>query len=150
MFMSALEATVTMTVIGDLYPPEERGKIQGMFGAVWGISGVSGPLLGGLIVRTLGWRWVFYLNVPLGLAALAWAYRERPDDRPGTLDVPGALLLMGASTLLLLGASGQGATLALLPGTLLLVAFIAVERRQRERTRSPGGRAHKQGKFQFA
>ena len=125
---------VTMTIVGDLYPAEQRGKVQGLFGAMWGVSGIAGPLLGGLIVRTLGWRWVFYLNVPLGLAALAglaWAYHESPDERRGQLDVAGAMLLMGSSTALLLGASGQGAVW-LLPGLVLLAAFIVVEQRRRE------------------
>ncbi|MFO0661827.1 MAG: MFS transporter [Polyangiaceae bacterium] len=57
---------VTLTIIGDIYTIEERGKAQGMFGAVWGVSGVAGPLLGGWIVRLLGWRWVFFINVPFG------------------------------------------------------------------------------------
>ncbi len=76
---------VALTIIGDLFTIEERGRIQGLFGAVWGFAGISGPLLGGLIVRALGWRWVFYINVPFGLlsAALLVAY-YREGERGAT------------------------------------------------------------------
>ncbi len=74
---------VALTIIGDLFTVEERGRIQGLFGAVWGFAGISGPLLGGLIVRALGWRWVFYINVPFGLlsAALLVAYYREGERR---------------------------------------------------------------------
>ncbi len=122
---------VTLTILGDLYTPEERGRVQGLFGAVWGIAGVSGPLLGGLIVRWLGWRWVFFLNVPigaLGLLVLLWAYREERAAARGALDLPGALLIGASSVLLLVGASGGGWG-ALAVGALLLAAFVLVEGR---------------------
>ena len=59
---------VGMTVVGDLYSARERGKIQGFLASVWGISAVLGPLAGGLIIQKLSWAWVFWINVPLGLA----------------------------------------------------------------------------------
>jgi MFS family permease len=70
---------VALTIIGDLFTIEERGRMQGIFGAVWGLAAISGPLLGGLIVHTLGWRWVFFVNVPFGLlsaAMLVTFYRD--------------------------------------------------------------------------
>ena len=123
---------VTLTVLGDLYTPEERGRVQGLFGAVWGVAGVSGPLLGGLIVHWLGWRWVFFLNLPFGalaLVVLSLAYREQRAGGQGAIDLPGAFLLTAASSLLLLGSSGGSTAPALLPGLALLLLFVVVEGR---------------------
>ena len=61
----------TFAVIGDVIPPRERGKYQGYFGGVFGVSTVIGPLLGGFFVDNLSWRWIFYVNLPIGLIALA-------------------------------------------------------------------------------
>src|SRR3954464_9744371 len=61
----------TIAVIGDIIPPRDRGKYQGFFGAVFGVSTVIGPLLGGFFVENLSWRWIFYINIPLGGVALA-------------------------------------------------------------------------------
>src|SRR5690625_7908968 len=58
------------TIVGDIYNKQERAKIQGYLSAVWGISAVSGPLLGGLFVDLLDWRYVFWMNIPLGLLAM--------------------------------------------------------------------------------
>src|SRR5256714_6748260 len=61
----------TMAVVGDIIPPRDRGRYQGFFGAVFGVSTVIGPLLGGFFVDNLSWRWIFYVNLPVGAAALA-------------------------------------------------------------------------------
>src|SRR5260370_10739825 len=61
----------TLTIVGDIYNLEERSRMQGVFGAVWGVAGLIGPLLGGVIVHYLSWRWVFFINVPAGIAAAA-------------------------------------------------------------------------------
>ena len=61
---------VTIAVVGDIVPPRERGRYQGFFGAVFGVSTVIGPLLGGFFVDNLSWRWIFYVNLPIGLVAL--------------------------------------------------------------------------------
>ena len=61
---------LVQAIIGDIVPPRERGRYQGLFGAAFGLSSVAGPLLGGFFVDTLSWRWIFYLNLPIGAAAL--------------------------------------------------------------------------------
>lgn len=128
----AVQPTV-LTVIGDLYTPAERGKVQGWFGAVWGLAGISGPLLGGAIVAASTWRWVFLVNIPFGLAAalvLGMAFREapRPPSR-ARLDLLGALAILFASLALLLAASGVATAPMLATGAALGVAFVAIERR---------------------
>jgi EmrB/QacA subfamily drug resistance transporter len=124
---------IVITVIGDLYTPAERGRVQGLFGAVWGFAGVAGPLLGGAIVHSVSWRWVFLVNLPPGLAAmvvLAAAYRETPRERAGApLDWGGATAITFASILLLLGASGVQPAATVMVGALLVVAFVAIEQR---------------------
>src|SRR5687767_3120910 len=73
---------VVLTILGDMFTLEERARIQGVFSGVWGTSSLAGPALGALLVNTLGWRAVFWVNLPfglLGLAMIALRYHERPD-----------------------------------------------------------------------
>ncbi len=127
---------VTLTIVGDIYTLEERAKMQGVFGAVWGVAGLVGPLLGGFIVRYLSWRWVFFINVPAGIAAavlLVIALHEKVEHRRHALDWLGAGLLMLGLVALLIGAQGgRTAWLALPAAALLLAAFWLVERRVAE------------------
>jgi EmrB/QacA subfamily drug resistance transporter len=74
--------STAFTVIADIYPPAERGKYQGLFGAVFGVSGVVGPWLGGILTDSLSWRWVFYVNVPVGLVALLLIVLQMPPLKP--------------------------------------------------------------------
>src|SRR5215472_8295103 len=69
------------SVVADLYPPERRGKIQGLLGAVFGVASILGPLIGGLLTDSLSWRWVFYVNIPVGLVALAFVAIAMPSTR---------------------------------------------------------------------
>ncbi len=100
---------MAMTIVGEIFKIEERAKMQGIFGATWAIAALVGPLLGGLIVATLSWRWVFYVNVPFGLASAALLTISLVEDIepcPRSLDVAGALVLTLAVVTLLVGTDG--------------------------------------------
>ncbi len=103
---------VSFAVVADLYSPAERGKSQGAIGAVFGVASLIGPLAGGWITDHWSWHWTFWVNVPLGLATLAYAGATLPRALRGSQDVSidylGAALLVGASTPLLLLSSFAG------------------------------------------
>jgi EmrB/QacA subfamily drug resistance transporter len=125
----------SMTIVGDLFAPEERARVQAAFGAVWGVAGLVGPLVGGLVVRLLSWRWVFFLNLPFGAGAvlvLLWAFRERVEPSSRKLDALGAALFGGSMLCLLLAGHGAARWPCLGLGLALVVALVAVERRARE------------------
>ncbi len=126
---------MALTIVGDIFAIEERGKMQGLFGGVWAIAGLVGPLLGGLIVGALSWRWVFYVNVPFGFVSagvLVFALVETVETRKRRLDLLGSALMAACVVTLLLASDGV-MPLLLLPVTgLLLAAFVAVERRAPE------------------
>jgi len=123
----------TLTIVGDIYNLEERSRMQGVFGAVWGVAGLVGPLLGGIIVKYLSWRWVFFINVPAGIAAAAVlmiALHEDVAHRQHSLDWAGAGLLTVGLSALLFGAQGGSASAIGLPvAAVLLALFVIVERR---------------------
>lgn len=107
---SASIFTSAFAVVADLFTPRERGKYSGVFGAVFGVSSLVGPLLGGLITDTVGWHWVFFINLPLGVVALAFILLRMPPLKPaggrrGAVDVVGALLLAAGAVPLLLALS---------------------------------------------
>jgi EmrB/QacA subfamily drug resistance transporter len=126
----------TLTIVGDIYNLEERARMQGVFGAVWGVAGLIGPLLGGIIVKYLSWRWVFFINVPAGIAAAALlvvALHENVEHRQHSLDWGGAFFLTLGLTALLFGAGGGPAAIIGLPlAALSLLLFFSVERRAAE------------------
>lgn len=135
---------LSMAIVGDLVPPRDRGRYQGLFGAVFGATSVLGPLLGGVFTEHLSWRWVFYVNLPVGVVALAVIATVLHIPRKSTkhvIDYLGTFLIAAVATCLVLVASLGGTTwdwaspqivgLAVL-GVLLAVAFVAVERRAAE------------------
>ncbi len=135
---------VTLAVVGDLVAPRERGRYQGYFGGVFGVSTVIGPLLGGFFVDQLSWRWIFYVNLPVGavaLAVIAVAFRSPTERRRHAIDYLGALLLAGSLSAVVLFTSLGGTTwawtswqvLALIAASVaLLPALILVEARAAE------------------
>jgi EmrB/QacA subfamily drug resistance transporter len=130
---------LAFATIGDVIPPRERGKYMGYFGAVFGLSSVAGPLLGGLLTDGPGWRWIFWINLPIGLVALgivAAVLRLPHVKRSHKIDYAGAAVITGAVTTLLLAISwsgptngwGAGMTIGLLvAAAVLAVAFVFVE-----------------------
>jgi EmrB/QacA subfamily drug resistance transporter len=135
---------VTMAAIGDVIPPAQRGKYQGLFGGVFGLATVVGPLLGGFLVEHLTWRWIFYINLPLGAVALlviGAVFRPHTAQVKHVIDYMGAAWLAAALTCLILFTS-QGGTilpwsspqlwLTLLLGCVAVVGFIHEEKHAAE------------------
>ncbi|MCW2599355.1 MAG: major facilitator superfamily 1 [Frankiales bacterium] len=132
---------IGLTIIGDLYTVEERSRVQGYVASVWGAASVLGPLAGGLFSEYLSWRWIFFINLPLGavaLLALRRRFTENVVRREHTIDYPGAALLTISCSLLILGLleggsawAWQSATSYLVLGAAIVtfVAFLQVERR---------------------
>ncbi|MHB8507350.1 MAG: MDR family MFS transporter [Candidatus Dormibacteria bacterium] len=127
---------VTTTIVGDLFPLRQRARIQGLFGGMWALAAVSGPLLGALLVSTVGWRWIFIVNVPIGLAAatLLWSFSDRVKGDRVSIDYLGALLLTAGVGFLLFGfgtgGAGSHVQLPLIAlAAVVLAAFVVVERR---------------------
>ncbi len=142
--------SLTFVIIGDIISPRERGKYQGYFGGVWGLSSVAGPLLGGYfsdhaqILGVTGWRWIFYINLPFGIAALiitSISLHIPKVKREHSIDYLGALLLVSGVSSLLLGISvygpqdGWGTSKTLLSiavAIILILLFIFQESRAKE------------------
>ena len=128
---------LSMTIIGELYTLEERGKTQALFSGVWGLASIAGPLVGGYITDALSWRWVFYINLPFGLLALlviASAYPPRRQTTKVEVDWAGAVLMFSGVSAFLLAIGGEtgAGPVWLVAGVVLLTAFAYVERRARE------------------
>jgi EmrB/QacA subfamily drug resistance transporter len=131
-------------IIGDIVSPRERGKYVGLFGAVFGVCSVIGPLLGGIFVDNLTWRWIFYINVPIGVVALVVVAIQVPGQLRRVhhkIDYLGTLVLSAAVTSLILLTSLGGSTypwastpiyILGVAGVVLIGVFVLVERRAAE------------------
>jgi EmrB/QacA subfamily drug resistance transporter len=135
---------ITLAVVGDIFPPRERGRYQGYFGGIFGVAMVIGPLLGGFLVDNLSWRWIFYVNVPIGAAALgviATAFHAHQATERHRVDYFGAVVLGGALSAIVLFTSLGGTTFAwvstpsvamIVVGIVLLALFPFIEARAPE------------------
>lgn len=138
---------LTFVIVGDIVSPRDRGKYQGLFGAVWGISSVAGPLLGGFfsdraeIFGITGWRWIFYINLPFGIIALivtSMVLHIPKIKREHRIDYLGAALIVAAVVAILIGLSVLGpengwsdpkTVIALALGVVIVVMYILWEKR---------------------
>jgi EmrB/QacA subfamily drug resistance transporter len=135
---------LTFVIVGDIFPPAVRGKYQGLLSGVWGIASVFGPTLGGWITDQLSWRWIFYVNLPVGIVAVAAVFVAFPYFKPEgvrrRIDYLGVVTLIACLVPLLLALTwvtdyGWGAPRVvgfLLFSAVMLVAFIVAERRAAE------------------
>jgi EmrB/QacA subfamily drug resistance transporter len=136
--------SLAFSIIGDIIPPRERGRYQGYFGAVFGVASVAGPLLGGWFTEGPGWRWIFYVNLPVGIAALvitSMSLKLPTVRREHTLDYLGAGLIVASVSSLLLyldwagkeyGWFAAGPLALLIAAVAMTVLFVMVEQRAAE------------------
>ncbi|KIL50295.1 MFS transporter [Jeotgalibacillus alimentarius] len=120
---------IASTIVGDIYSKEERAKIQGYLSSVWGISAVMGPAIGGLLVETIGWQYVFWINIPLGVLSLTvlWIFlKEDVEKNTSPIDYKGAALLSVALTVLLYLLVEGGISIPWLSSTALIMIASAV------------------------
>ena len=135
---------LSQTIIGDIIPPRQRGKYQGIMGAVFGVTSIAGPLIGGFVTDHLGWRWLFYLTLPIGVAAFVFILRflhlEKSEQR-GRVDYAGILTLTPGLVLALLATTWGGGDLAWTSpvilgmyavAAVLLAAFVVIETKVEE------------------
>jgi EmrB/QacA subfamily drug resistance transporter len=144
---------ISLAIIGDIFTPRERGRYQGFFGAVFGLSFLIGPFIGGWITDNISWRWVFYVNMPIGLAALVVIALVLPNFHPAIktsardLDYAGIVVFTAAIVPILLGLTNKGLTNShgqlhawtdptvgglLLLGIILLAVFLFIETRAKQ------------------
>jgi EmrB/QacA subfamily drug resistance transporter len=135
---------IALAIIGDIFAPSERGKYQGFFGAVFGLSSILGPAIGGLITENFGWHWIFFVNIPLGIVVLYIIWRTLPVHREADadrhVDYLGAALLVAGLVPILVGFTNKqfgdwtdlevGGLIAL--GLAVVAAFVWAESRARE------------------
>ncbi|MFI1510534.1 DHA2 family efflux MFS transporter permease subunit [Streptomyces sp. NPDC020597] len=138
---AAMMVPQTMVLIMAVFPAERRGTAMGVWGSIAGVATLSGPTLGGLLVSTIGWRWIFFINVPIGVAVVVLTFALVPDIRPARahrFDVPGVLVATAALFCLAFGLQEgeryhwNAGIVALIAGGLALIAVFVLHQRRRQ------------------
>ncbi|EKN70101.1 permease, MDR related protein [Neobacillus bataviensis LMG 21833] len=125
---------LSMIIVGDLFTIEKRGKIQAVFSTIWAISSIVGPVLGSFFVEALTWRWIFFINIPIGIATVFCLipYQEKAEFKKTHIDYKGFFLFGFSITLLLLSTNVSHGFWYILIGIIGMIAFLLVERKETE------------------
>ncbi len=123
---------LSMIIVGDLYTIESRGRIQAVFSSIWAISSIVGPVLGSFFVEALTWRWIFFINIPIGIATVLCLipYKEKLEFKKTHIDYKGFFLFGISITLLLLATNVSHASWYVVIGLIGLIVFIFVEKKE--------------------
>lgn len=125
---------LSMIIVGDLFTIERRGKIQAVFSSIWAISSVVGPILGSFFVEALTWRWIFFINIPIGIATVLCLipYKETTEFRKTFIDYKGFFLFGISISLLLLSTNVSQPLWYLVIGIIGMLVFVLVERKEEQ------------------
>jgi EmrB/QacA subfamily drug resistance transporter len=125
---------ISMIIVGDLFSIEKRGRIQAVFSSIWALSSIVGPILGSFFVETLTWRWIFFINIPIGIATVLclMPYQEKMEFKKTHIDYKGFFLFGISITLLLLSTNVKNPLWYLVIGLIGLIVFLLVERKEAE------------------
>lgn len=123
---------LSMIIVGDLFTIERRGKIQAVFSSIWAISSIVGPILGSFFVEALTWRWIFFINIPIGIASVLCLlpYKEQMEFKKTHIDYKGFFLFGISITLLLLSTNIEHSIWLLILGVIGLIVFVLIERKE--------------------
>jgi EmrB/QacA subfamily drug resistance transporter len=127
---------IGLTISGDIFTLKERARVTAIFGTVWGVAGLLGPMIGSLVVKALGWPWIFLINIPFGIASFVIIQRalvEKVERKKTILDWPGALLLSASIICVLIAVNDPEDSIMLVPFSIFcFIAFLLVEQRAKE------------------
>jgi EmrB/QacA subfamily drug resistance transporter len=123
---------LSMIIVGDLVTIERRGRIQAVFSSIWAIASIVGPVMGSFFVEALTWRWIFFINVPIGIATVLclMPYKEQIEFKKTHIDYKGFFLFGISITLLLLSTNVKNSFWYIIVGIIGLIVFILVERKE--------------------
>ncbi|MGG1675473.1 MDR family MFS transporter [Neobacillus sp. NRS-1170] len=123
---------LSIIIVGDLFTIETRGKIQAVFSSIWAISSIVGPVLGSFFVEALSWRWIFFINIPIGIATVLCLipYQEQTEFKKTHIDFKGFFLFGISISLLLLATNVSNAIWYLIIGFIGLIVFVFVEKKE--------------------